>query len=85
MTLVYAEPWWRSILSAAMNPEDDGGSGSGSSLMRIKLEEGAINGSTVVTAGPRAPPMLFALLPDGREDRGFATTFRDVSVEVSHV
>lgn len=67
VTLVYPSPWWRPLLSRAMEPDSLFMEGYGVDLDAFPEDNKA--------------PSLFAFIPEDRSMRGFCHNFRDLSCE----
>uniref|UniRef100_A0A0R3WIT5 Guanylate cyclase n=1 Tax=Hydatigena taeniaeformis TaxID=6205 RepID=A0A0R3WIT5_HYDTA len=67
VTLIYPSPWWRPLLSRAMEPESLFMEGYGVDLDEFPEDF--------------KPPSLFAFIPEDRSLRGFCHNFRDLSYD----
>lgn len=65
VTLVYPSPWWRPLLSKAMEPDSLLMEGYGVDLDEFPVDSKA--------------PSSFAFIPEDRSSRGFCHNFRDLS------
>ena len=71
VTLIYPSPWWRDLLSLAMEPISLFYEGHGVDLDEIPESN--------------APPAVFSFIPEDRATRGFCHTFRDLSPSVGYL